>query len=370
MPLWRSLATATVGVTAFALAAEVGLRFVKFEHRSERERFVVWNRERDPELRAGEGLYQLDPDELWVLRPGAVIPGTDGERINRFGMRGPELDPHRTRGVVRIAAIGGGGVFGIGVRWEDTWCAQLVDELARRGIRAEILCAGVPEHTVRSGLHRWRSHVAPFHPDLLISAFSGVRECMPASGSLTDSQKIAALRAMEDHGNVVPGPRQHVRVLHLASWLRDLASGAYWNERADQFEEALRPAQYGLLDWPHVRRVPTEDFEHCFSEIADDLRLQGGHLLLLNLPRPPWSAGGRAAEVYAQALRAWAQRHEVPMLDGSNAYLAALRDDTITRDELFRDENYPSECGHFVIARALADEIQSWITATQAGNRR
>lgn len=354
----------------FAIGCEASLRLAGFEHLSERERFVVWDREKDRELRASDGLYQLDPDELWSLRPGAVIPGTNGERINRFGMRGPELEPARKRGVVRIAAIGGGGVFGVGVRWEDTWCAQLVDELERRGVRAEILCAGVPEHTVRSGLHRWRNHVAPFQPDILISAFSGARECVPATGSRTDAEKIAALGAMPGRGIVEPGPRQQVRLLHFADWIGDLVSGDHWRERAERFEEASRPANYGQLDWPFVRRVPTQDFEHCYSEISDDLRRQRARLLVLNLPRPPWSAGGRAAEVYAQALRAWARAQDVPVLDGSNAYLAALRDDTITREQLFRDENYPSECGHFVIARAVADEIQSWIAAAKAGNRR
>ena len=118
----RSLALVLAAVAAPILVlsvAEIGLRAAHFDYARERDRMIVWSKDEDAKLRRGDGLYRFDSQTLWSPRPGALLPLTNGERINPEGYRGPELQVERPKDTLRIATLGGAACLGVGVRGQD-----------------------------------------------------------------------------------------------------------------------------------------------------------------------------------------------------------------------------------------------------------
>jgi lysophospholipase L1-like esterase len=87
-----------------------------------------------------------DPDLPYLLRPGVetTLFGVP-TRVNRHGLRGPELPATPPPGVHRILLLGDSVVFGQGLREEETVgnvLARLLD--ARGGATHEVVNAGIP----------------------------------------------------------------------------------------------------------------------------------------------------------------------------------------------------------------------------------
>src|SRR5262245_16200718 len=123
------------------------------------------------------GLYVPEAHQLWTPRPGArlgiVSPDPD-ELINPRGFRGPEPALEKSPGVLRVATLGDSSTFGALVPWRDCYSAQLPEQLARHGIQADVLCAGVVGFSARQGLERYRLRVRPYHPDVVVAAFGAI----------------------------------------------------------------------------------------------------------------------------------------------------------------------------------------------------
>jgi hypothetical protein len=334
------------------------LRTARFEHPRGVDRRIVWSAERDSELRSGEGLYRFDPVSLWSPRPGAEIPWTDGARINPDGFRGPQLPIERTHGVLRIATLGGPATLGVGVRWEDTYSARLVQILGEQGLRAEVLCAGAEDYSVVQGLERWRHVVRVWRPNIVICTFLGARDMLQAPQGRPDIRRIAEMRDSPPRreGSTL---RDDLRILHVASWLRDLASGVYWQERDLAFIERRLAATVSDLDWPGQRRVPYDEYIAATAELLTEIRADKAVPILLSVPRSPWSPGNPVGEVYMKGALTVAGWSDTIVLDGRNAFVRSVSEEDIPSADLFLGETVPSECGHLALAQALADEILS-----------
>src|SRR4029079_7866623 len=95
------------------------------------------------------GLYEPDPPRRYRLHPG--LRGTMTNRVefddpisvNQMGLRGPEIGP-KPPGTLRVLALGDSFTFGVGARVGETYPAQLEKALRARGVRTEVLNAGVP----------------------------------------------------------------------------------------------------------------------------------------------------------------------------------------------------------------------------------
>lgn len=354
----RKLGISVALLAAVASACEWGLRAVDFEHPRGVDRRIVWSPQRDSDMRAGRGIYRFDPVCLWSPRPGAEIPWTDGARINPDGFRGPQLPIERTKGVLRIATLGGAATIGVGVRWEDTYSARLVQILAENGVRAEVLCAGVEDHSVHQGLERWRHTVRVWRPNIVICTLLGARDMLQAPQGRPDIRRIAEMRGSPPRGEN-SGLRDELRLLHVASWLRDLATGVYWQERDLAFVERRLAASVSDLDWPGQRRVPYDEYIAALSELLTEIRADKGVPILLSVPRAPGSPASPVAEVYLKGALEVASWSDTIVLDGRNAFVRSVAEEDIPSADLFLGEAVPSECGHLALAQALADEILS-----------
>jgi hypothetical protein len=354
--LRAKLSASLAGVVLALCGAEAALRAAGFDHPRGPDRRIVWSAERDRALRRGDGLYRFDPVCLWSPRPGALIPWTTSERINPDGFRGPQLPLEPRPGVLRIAALGGATTLGVGVRWEDTYCAMLVHLLTERGVPAEVLCAGAEDHTSVQGLERWREQVRVWRPQVLICTLTGSMGLSQAVQGRKDIERIADLRGnprTERAGSL----RDDLRLLHLTSWLRDLASGVYWRERDAEFFDRRLAATVGELDWPGQRRVPYDEYVVALAEQIREAKAEGASVILISIPRSPTLPLLPVLDAYQKGTALVAEREGATFIDGRVVLKRAVAEEDIPPQDLFLDDLGLSECGHLAIAQALAEEI-------------
>ncbi len=344
------------GVVAALTGGEFALREADFEHPRALDRRPVWSEARDRELRRGDGLYKFDSDCMWSLRPGALLPWTDGARVNPDGFRGPQLPLDPTEGVLRIATMGGAVALGVGVTWSDTFGARLVQILGERGVRAEVLCAAAEEHTVTQHLEAWRTVVRHWRPRVLICSINGFFEASPAPGGRTDAARIEELRlhARAERGTDL---RDRLRLLHLGSWLVDAADGSYWREREYQFIEQRLAPGFGSPDWPGQRRTPYDDFVVALRDLIRECAAERTKVILLTIPRSPELPVLPVLDIYQRGAAEVGWAEGAILVDGRNAFLRTVVDEYVKREDLFLDAQVPSECGHLTIAQVLANEI-------------
>lgn len=121
-------------------------------------------------------LFQPDPDAQVTLRPGATARIHTAEydqriRVNRLGLRGPELPP-RAAGERRILAIGDSFTLGLQVTEAELFHARLAEALgAATGVPVTAWNAGVDNHGTPHALARARSLAPAIGADLVLLTF-------------------------------------------------------------------------------------------------------------------------------------------------------------------------------------------------------
>jgi hypothetical protein len=130
-------------------------------------------------MTVSRGLYVPDPPRRYRLQPGFEGTVTNRVefdtrvRINEEGFRGPEIKP-KAPGTLRILALGDSFTFGVGAREGETYPSRLQEILRSRGIRAEVLNAGVPGYGVPDEAAWFQRRGWSFAPDLiLVTVFVG-----------------------------------------------------------------------------------------------------------------------------------------------------------------------------------------------------
>jgi lysophospholipase L1-like esterase len=130
-------------------------------------------------MTVSRGLYLPDPPRRYRLQPG--FRGTVSNRvefdtrvrINREGLRGPEIGP-KAPGVLRVLALGDSFVFGVGAQEGETLPARLQEILRSRGVRAEVLNAGAPGYGLPDEAAWFQRWGRPLASDLiLVTVFLG-----------------------------------------------------------------------------------------------------------------------------------------------------------------------------------------------------
>lgn len=325
----------------------------------------IWNPVEDRALENQDGLFHREPDTLWSPRPGAAIPWSPGERVNPAGFRGPELPLERRPGVLRVATLGDSSTFGMGVTGEACYSAQLAAVLAEEGVAAEVLNAGVVAHTVRQGLERYRHHVRPYRPDVVVAAFGAVNEHQLAA-SMPDDDKVR--RSQGQLARLDRAWRWALGSLHVPQFLAYLASearGGLQGQRA-RFEVRVRREIEGLdtigqIDWPGMRRVPLARYGDFLDELAREVAADGARLVVVVMPREP-SCEERWPVLlsYSEATREAARRSGALLCDAHAAFRRAQEQESAP-GPLFLpgDPWHPSAIGHGLLARELAPLVRA-----------
>jgi hypothetical protein len=201
------------------LLLELGLRAAGFEHELAAVPVVVWSDDQDGALDERTALHQRDRWSLWAPRPGAMVDHASGERIDGLGFRGPAPAAARDPCVLHVVLLGESSTFGMNLPWDQTCAPQLAQRLAERGVRAEVVNAGVIGHTVCQGLGRYRSALRGLHPDVVVLAYGAQNEHAPAQGPGDREKLELAGGEREEWRASWLVLSRHVRVLQLCNWL-------------------------------------------------------------------------------------------------------------------------------------------------------
>jgi len=154
-----------------------GMRFARTD---------MWEHENEP-------YHREDPELFWTLVPGYVRGDV---RINRLGLRGPELLAEKPPDVYRIVLLGDSVTFGFRVAEHETYAARLETHLngehyryPRRGFEhTQVLNAGVTGYSSWQGRKWYEALASRFAPALVIVMF-GYND--HHSATATDREKSA-----------------------------------------------------------------------------------------------------------------------------------------------------------------------------------
>ena len=123
-------------------------------------------------------------DEEWVT---SIVTG----RINRYGLRGPEIEPDKPDGVFRVLVLGDSFTFGAGVADDESFPAQLQPLLAGSCAtprRFEVINAGVSGYnTADEVVNLERRWLPELEPDLVLLTFY-------VNDAYDDTRMAAAMR--------------------------------------------------------------------------------------------------------------------------------------------------------------------------------
>jgi lysophospholipase L1-like esterase len=119
-------------------------------------------------------IYEPDQKLYWKLKPNQdCFTKVDHKpvRINSHGTRGPEFDPAKAAGTVRILSIGDSRTFGWGLAESETYSARLQQSLAEKyggGRKVEVINAGVNGWSYSQMAVYFRDVGLAFKPDVVV----------------------------------------------------------------------------------------------------------------------------------------------------------------------------------------------------------
>lgn len=193
--VFASLATLAVSLLFSLVAAELMVQLVRPQ-----PRLVI-----EP-----GGFYTPDPPGRYRLAPGYRgriynrAEYSNEIRINEAGLRGAEIAP-ASEAAWRVLVVGDSFAFGVGVEDTETFAALLPSHLARQGIGAEGLNAGIPAFGVPDAESWFRRHGVELQPDIvvlaiflgndLVDASPDREEILLVDGLLVPSQSAGGIKA-------------------------------------------------------------------------------------------------------------------------------------------------------------------------------
>jgi lysophospholipase L1-like esterase len=127
-------------------------------------------------LQRQKGLFQLDPDAGYVMRPNVCVrlryvEFDDVVRTNSRGLVGPELPASKPADEFRIVVLGDSYAVGGQVPYEQTFPAVLEQELHARGYaHARVVNASVGGYSTFNEAGLLRANLSWLQPDLVVVA--------------------------------------------------------------------------------------------------------------------------------------------------------------------------------------------------------
>jgi hypothetical protein len=238
-----------------------------------------------PAFYASPGLYVIDPKVGHRMKPGLRgVLGNFAEfttqvRINRLGIRGPEVGPPRP-GVRRVLVLGDSFTFGMGVEEQEALPAQLAAELSRRGAPAEGINAGIGGYGVPDEVRWFEQYGREVHPDVIVlGIFTG-----------NDLQDAAPDRP--------PAFVSHGELLDKAELSRSALF--HWLYQHSQLFALVKYSLPGPIDRT-IRRTLHMPEPSAIRGLREEMALYDPR------NRPRAELGGRASEVAIRRLLALAQ---------------------------------------------------------------
>lgn len=277
-------------------------------------------------------LMQPDPTRIFRFPEGEVRLTRLPARIDADGQRIP-VRPGPADAPL-ILTLGDSSVWGHGVPDGQTLHDQLQRELGLAGVPARVQTLATPGYTT-------------VQTRVVLDEVGWARD--PALLVVANLWSDAHLDRYRDRDVLAArSPLDRSALFGLLRWAVDSARGR---------PTAARRAWPTAAD-AGVRRVRLDDYRDQLHGILEDARARGVGAVVLGLPHISWVVAGAptagAAVPYLEVLRATAEAHRVPFVDGTAAFVAEA-----DRSHLFSDGLHPAGRGHLVLARALGDRLRA-----------
>ena len=294
-----------------------------------------------------------DPLLFWSLEPNATDP-SGRIRINRHGLRGPEVEPKRTD-ELRILSLGESTTLAPRLAYRDSYSARLERLLEQQAtFPVRVLNAGVSGYTLFQGYQYLRHRGLELDPDIVVLYF-GYNDFLPVSflanrsgdaservSGLTDRELFEKRRSLRE--------RTHSLLTRHSNLFRALAYGR--RPEQDRIPEAA-------IEEGHPR-VPESDRRELLEQTIDLCRENAIDLMVV----VPWY---REFELHAPLLRELEEREHVVVVDLLEEF--DREPPPKPRADYFSDAVHPNAAGHELIASAILKHFRrlpSWQTAEGA----
>ena len=312
----------------------------------------VWARGQKPQLpgwggpQGASGLMEAHDTRLWGMPPG-VKANAEGSTasINELGLRGSIPERPRPSGRNRIMSLGDSAFFGFGVNDHQVFTYELSSILRKQGVDVDDVNAGVSGYSIAQHKILLEEVGWDLEPTLLIL-------CNVWSDNTWDTFHDEDLIASRNFASKNPLTQSALVKLAAARWA------------------ALNPGEGGRVivwnsagEWPvgKKRRVPLDRWIKLTDGIMREAADRGIGILMLKPtnsflleglahgPDPGW-------QPYFDAMDGLAKHHDVPLLDVTEVYQAAMTAGTPLQDILW-DKMHPSELGHRILAEGIAEKL-------------
>lgn len=336
----------------------------------------------------GSDYYLMDQRLGWVPRPHFENPEF-GTRLDRFGMRSPEIPADAPPDEVRVLGCGASRLYGAGgVQHSSVWNFRLQEALdAEAPGRVRVLNGAVMAYSVVQSCRRARDLIEAVEPDIVFIAAA------PSAQMLLDPSSARGFVYVGDElveREVVEPWPEFLRPAVVAAHQLLLHSNIYTRFRAqDRLENEDRPE---VVQWwnltgreePESIREPLERTWSELERLRDFARERGVALRLMVMPDYYQDGDARWEQHIAGLQAAGAPPIGTPRLLGVELMLAKARelgieawDFTSELNEVGRDNpRYLIDAGHWtadghaLIARGLYERLTASGLLAEAAERR
>ncbi|MBL8695309.1 MAG: SGNH/GDSL hydrolase family protein [Planctomycetes bacterium] len=297
----------------------------------------------------GDGKFPIrwSDDRFWELIPNGAI--ALDERINRDGLRGPDLTWEKPPGVRRVLCLGDSCTFGIAVLECDTFARRLEKWLCSDpSLPWQTINAGVPGYSAYQMLQTWHMWGPRLQPDVVI-LYAGVwNDYGPAvgAGDRVLAKRLAARRS----GSALEALSPHALMGFLAG--SSAAPSAPDDARVQQYRE-LWGSEQKRPDGP---RLELDDFRSTLVEILRSAANAGAATVVIVPPAPKSTRDRfRDGDIYAAAVPEAARETGALLVDARGYFQQIEATEPVP---LFADIVHPSFRGHGILARMVAETLQ------------
>lgn len=274
------------------------------------------------------------PTRMWGLPPGARFGGAPGDpRIGPDGLR----EVQRTGAELRVLTLGDSGIFGHGLRDDQTLHASLRRALAAHDVDVDVFCGGVPGYSILQSRLLLEEVGWALSPDLLVV---GNLLSDSAQERFRDDQVLAALarpdRQLRD---------SLLRRSQALQWL----SLTLWPPTNAERNISWARSPGGLP----AARVPVAVYRQALEDLVEEAGERGVDVAFLELATTDMLEGEADARDWREAQRAVAREHGLPHVQGAQALQAA----GLTGEQAFLDPVHVNGRGNQAYADALAEAL-------------
>ena len=303
-----------------------------------------------PSSSEGAQTMKGNPYLLWEQVPGTRQEQRATANINSLGMRGPEPEIPKPKGVRRLLSTGDSSVYGFGVNDGQPFVNVAAQALTTPQDPVEGWNAAIPGYSSYQSINLLEMRALALEPDVLVIANLWSDNNFD---DFVDKDLISAWSSFESS----PSARLH-RALQSSAfyWVMNyrlnIATGTQAQARAVGWQVGGE-GQIGR------RRVEINDYASNLErlvQIARENEASVAFVVLANREDLRPQEAQMAWAAYRQVMRETAERHGAPLVEVPDLFQAS----GLSTQQLFLDEMHPTVAGHQLIGEALAKALEPW----------